>query len=283
MTPYPFTYHKATSVEDAISQLQQLGDEATWVAGGHSLVPSMKLRLSNPSALIDLQGLETLKSITNGGPSIHIGALSTHRSVEKNALLLDKCPVMAQVASGIGDPQVRNKGTIGGSLAHADPSADYPAIVLALGATITVQGPNGKRTIPADEFFTGMFETALDEHELITKVSVPVLDDNTGTSYAKFSNPASRYAVVGVAAYIEKNREGHCTTARIAITGAAPSVFRATAMENALIGKPFIESTIETAVANAPNESDMLSDLSASASYRAHLCSIMAKRALSEC
>lgn len=283
MTPYSFTYHKATSVEDAIAQLQESGDEAKWVAGGHSLIPSMKLRLSDPSTLIDLQGLDALKAISDGGSEIHIGALATHRSVEHSALLKDKCAVVASVAGGIGDPQVRNKGTIGGSLAHADPSADYPAIILALGATISVQGPDGSRTISADDFFTGMFQTALDEHELITKVSVPVMNGSASASYAKFSNPASRYAIVGAAAYIEKDAQGTCTSARIAITGAADSVFRATAMENALVGQPLNKASIEAAAAHTPDASDMLSDLSASPSYRAHLCSVMVKRALMEC
>lgn len=281
MTPYSFTYHKATSVEDAIAQLQKLGDEAKWVAGGHSLIPSMKLRLSAPEALIDIQGLDELKTISDGGHEIHIGALSTHRSVEMSSLVKGKCPVVAKVASGIGDPQVRNKGTIGGSLAHADPSADYPAIILALGATITVQGPGGSRSISADDFFTGMFDTALEDHELITRVSVPAV--GSGAAYAKFGNPASRYAIVGVAAYVEKDVHGTCTLARIAITGAADTVFRASAMEEALVGKPFNEASISAAAGHAPDESDMLSDLSASASYRAHLCSVMAKRALMDC
>lgn len=283
MIPYPFTYHKATSVEDAIAKLQNSGGDAKWVAGGHSLIPSMKLRLSDPTTLIDLQGLDGLKSISDGGNEIHIGALATHRSVEHSALLKEKCAVVATVAGGIGDPQVRNKGTIGGSLAHADPSADYPAIILALGASISVQGPGGSRTISADDFFTGMFDTALDEHELITKVSVPVMSGSASASYAKFANPASRYAIVGAAAYVEKDAQGNCTAARIAITGAAASVFRATAMENALVGQPFNEASIQAASAHAPDPSDLFSDLSATAAYRAHLCTVMVKRALMEC
>ena len=284
MTPYSFTYHKATSVEDAIAQLQQLGEDAKWVAGGHSLIPSMKLRLSSPTALIDIQDLDELKSISDGGDAIHIGALATHRTVENSSLVQEKCAVVARVAGGIGDPQVRNKGTIGGSLAHADPSADYPALMLALKAIITVQGPSGSRSISADDFFTGMFETALGDHDLITRVSVPVINGNgTKAAYAKFANPASRYAIVGAAACIEKDVHGTCTMARIAITGAAPSVFRASAMEEALVGKPFNEASIAEAAAHAPDESDMLSDLSASASYRAHLCTVMAKRALMDC
>ena len=283
MTPYSFNYHKATSVEDAIAQLQQHGDEAKFIAGGHSLVPAMKLRLSGPSALIDLQGLDELKTITEQGDHIHIGALVTHRMVETSALVQEKCPSLASAAGGIGDPQVRNKGTIGGSLAHADPSADYPALVLALGATITVQGPAGARKIRADDYFTGMFDTALDDAEMITRISFPVTGANTCATYAKFPNPASRYAVVGVAVCIDTDGQGMCTGARVAITGAADTAFRSTAMEGALAGKPFNADTIAEAAGNLPDPDDLLSDLSASATYRAHLCGVMAKRALTEC
>ena len=283
MTPYAFNYHKATSIEDAIAQLQHHGDEAKFVAGGHSLIPAMKLRLSGPSALIDLQGLEELKTITADGTHVHVGALVTHRMVETSSLVQEKCAALARAAGGIGDPQVRNKGTIGGSLAHADPSADYPALVLALGAKITVQGPDGERTIDADDYFTGLFDTALSETELITRVSFPILDDAMCATYAKFANPASRYAVVGVAVCLEKGSDGTCKAARVAITGAADTVFRSSAMEQALTGKPLTADTIAAAAGHVPDEDDMLSDLSASASYRAHLCGVMAKRALTAC
>ena len=283
MTPYSFNYHKATSIEDAIAQLQHHGEDAKFIAGGHSLVPAMKLRLSDPSALIDLQGLDELKQITEDATHIHIGALVTHRMVETSSLVQEKCSALAEAAGGIGDPQVRNKGTIGGSLAHADPSADYPALVLALGAQITVQGPNGVRTINADDYFTGMFDTALQDTELITRVSFPILGNNVSAAYAKFPNPASRYAVVGVAVCVEKDGQGACSHARVAITGASETAFRATAMEQALAGKPVNAATIAAASSNLPNEDDMLSDLSGSAAYRAHLCGVMAKRALTAC
>lgn len=186
---------------------------------------------------------------------------------------------MAETASGIGDPQVRNKGTIGGSLAHADPAADYPAIVLALNATITVHGPGGERSIAADDFFTGMFDTALDEAEIITRVSFPAHSSGSGTAYAKFPNPASRFAVVGVAAHLTMDGD-RCVDARIGITGAAPVAFRATAMEDALKGSVLDGEHIAAACQHKPDEDDMLSDLSGSAAYRAHLCSVMARRAI---
>ena len=280
MTPYSFSYQRATSVEDAIAQLQQHGSEAKFIAGGHSLVPSMKLRLSAPSALIDLQDIQELKSITDAGASIQIGALCSHHEVATSELVRQKCPALAEAAAHIGDPQVRNKGTIGGSLAHADPSADYPALVLALGAQINVQGPDGARSIDADSYFTGMFETALDEAEIITSVSFPVLANNISAAYSKFPNPASRYAIVGVAACVEVDAQGVCTRARIGVTGASAQAFRATAMEHALIGNALDDATISGVSSQTPDEEEMLSDLSGSAAYRAHLCGVMAKRAL---
>ena len=273
-----FNYARAGSVADAIAQLQS-NSEAKLLAGGHSLIPAMKLRLSDPSTLIDLSGISGLNGIEENGGRIHIGAMATHRQVETSSLVQSKCGALAKAAGGIGDPQVRNKGTIGGSLAHADPAADYPALVLALDAVISTQGPNGSRDISADDFFTGMFDTALDDAELITSVSFPVLGSGSGASYAKFANPASLYAVVGVAVHITADG-GTCTSARIAITGAAPVAFRATAMENALVGSSLDDAGISAACANTPDEDEMLSDLSGSAKYRAHLCGVMAKRAI---
>ena len=280
MTPYSFNYLRVSSVEEAISQLQQHGDDAKLLAGGHSLIPAMKLRLSAPTALIDLQGIDALKAISDEGNAIRIGALATHNAVATSDLLQANCSVVSEMAAGIGDTQVRNKGTIGGSLAHADPAADYPALMLALGADIHIQGPTGSRTVSADDFFTGMFETALGEAELITAVSVPKMGSGLRASYAKFANPASRYAIVGVAAVVQVDAQGTCTAARIGITGAADHAFRAIAMEQAITGVSLNKATISEASSHTPDESTLLSDLSGSAAYRAHLCSVMAKRAL---
>lgn len=277
MTTNPFEYHRATTLDDAITQLQQHGEEARILAGGHSLIPTMKLRLNAPEALIDLGALDGLKQIEDGGDQIHVGAMVTHRQIEFSALIQDKCKVLSDTAGVIGDPQVRNRGTIGGSLAHADPAADYPALLLALGATISVQGPDGKRNIAADNFFTGMFETDLGAGEIITRVSFPVVKG--GAAYAKFPNPASRFAVVGVAAYLTISN-GACTGARVAITGASPMVFRATEIEEALTGASLDADSIAAACNYRPDEEDMLNDLSGSAAYRAHLCGVMAKRAV---
>lgn len=280
MTPTTFDYQRAASIKDALAQLHRHGDEAKFLAGGHSLIPAMKLRLNAPTALIDLAGLIELKGIQLKGDSLHVGAMTTHRAVESSDVVRKHCAVLADVAGGIGDPQVRNKGTLGGSIAHADPAADYPALLLALNAKIDVIGRNGARSIDADDFFTGMFDTALDEGELITGVQFPVLSAHSGAAYLKFPNPASRFAVVGVAAYVETDAAGICTTARIGITGAAPMAFRATEMEQALTGQAFNESGIEAATTHTPDEDEMMSDLSGSAAYRKHLCGVMAKRAL---
>lgn len=278
MIPYAFDYARAGSVEEALTLLAG-NDEAKLLAGGHSLIPAMKLRLSAPSMLIDVSGIAELAEIHEEDGQLHVGALVTHRMVETSDVVRRNCGVLAETAVQIGDPQVRNKGTIGGSLAHADPAADYPALVLALGAMIHVSGTSGSRSIAADDYFQGLFTTALREDEIITRISFPVLSAGDGAAYAKFANPASRYAVVGVAVKVTVDG-GACTAARVGVTGAAASAFRATNVEQALTGQVLSEQTISRAVADMVDSSDLLSDLSGSAEYRAHLCSVMAKRAL---
>ncbi len=279
MIPYAFEYTRAGSVDEALALLAD-HDNARLLAGGHSLIPAMKLRLSSPSMLIDLSDIGELSQITATDTALHVGALATHRAVETSDVVQTACTVLAEAAGGIGDPQVRNKGTLGGSLAHADPAADYPALVLALNAAITVAGPSGTRIIPAHDFFVDLFTTALADGEMITEVVFPVLRAGTGAAYAKFPNPASKYAVVGVAAWVEVDEQGMCTGARVGVTGAASHAFRASNVESALSGKPLDEQTIAAAVANMVDPADLLSDLSASDEYRAHLCSVMAKRAI---
>ena len=280
MYPNTFVYVRAKSVQDALSWLAKPGSKAKLLAGGHSLIPAMKLRLNSPATLVDITGISALSKISKSGGKVHVGALATHRMVEYSEVVKSSCPVLAEAASGIGDPQVRNHGTLGGSLAHADPSADYPAIVLALGADIEVTSKAKKRVIPADKFFKGLFETALSPKEMITKISFPVLGKGRAAAYAKFPHPASRYAVVGVAAMVIMDNNGKCKDARVAITGAAPSVFRATAVEEALIGATLNDETISAGAARAAKADDLMSDLIASAEDRAHLGTVMAKRAL---
>ena len=277
MQTYEFDYKKPATVAEAIQLLADLGDGASLLAGGHSLIPAMKLRLAEPQTLIDLRatGLGDIGG-TNAGA--RIGAMATHRSVEHSKVVKEYCPALGDAAAGIGDPQVRNCGTIGGSIAHADPSADYPAVLLALDATIEVEGPSGSRMIAVDDFFAGFFETALAEGEIITAIHVPMMN-GAGAAYAKFPNPASRYAVVGVAARVRTDGT-NCTEARVGVTGAAPYAFRWTSLESSLVGNPLSAENIEAATAEKLDASELLDDLAANADYRAHLASVMAKRAL---
>ncbi|MFQ5771228.1 MAG: FAD binding domain-containing protein [bacterium] len=280
MIPNNFEYVRAQSVQEALAFLSQYGDDSKLLAGGHSLIPAMKLRLNAPSKLIDITRIRELNDIRKSDATIQIGALATHRTVESSDVIKNNCTVLAETAGKIGDPQVRNRGTIGGSLAHADPAADYPALLLALDADIEIAAQSGNRTVGADKFFTGFFETELKSDEIITQVRFPVLSKGTGAAYEKFPHPASRFAVVGVAAMLTVDSNGICTTARVGVTGAAESAFRAVDVENALIGKPLDEKAITNTTAKVADPANLLSDLIASAEYRAHLCSVLAKRAL---
>ncbi|MDQ7039963.1 MAG: xanthine dehydrogenase family protein subunit M [Rhodothermus sp.] len=280
MIPQTFEYKKARTVEEALALLRAHGDEAKLLAGGHSLIPLMKLRLSTPELLIDIGGIRELTEIREQDGRIELGALVTHRMIEFSTLLKQKCPVLPEAAALIGDPQVRNKGTIGGSLAHADPAADYPAVMLALDAEIEATGPDGSRTIAAREFFQGLFTTALRPSEMLTRVRVPTMPPRSGAAYLKFPNPASRYAVVGVAAFVKLAPDDTCAEVRIGITGAAPAAFRATRAEEQLTGRPIDDRTLTAALEDLVDPDDLLSDLAATAEYRAHLCHVLTRRAL---
>ncbi|NIR53050.1 xanthine dehydrogenase family protein subunit M [candidate division KSB1 bacterium] len=280
MIPNDFQYVRANSVKDAVSLLDKHGENAKVLAGGHSLIPAMKLRLNAPATLIDVSNIGDLTKIGVNGNKLQIGALATHRSVETSDVVKKNCSVLSEAAAHIGDAQVRNRGTIGGNLAHADPASDYPALVLALDAELEVEGKSGKRTIAADDFFEGLFETALESDEIIANINFPTLGKGTGAAYEKFPHPASRFAVVGVAAMLTLDKKGTCTSARIGVTGAAPWAFRATDVEDVLTGKPLDEKAISDATAKVGDPADMLSDATASPEFRAHLCSVMARRAL---
>lgn len=259
---YDFGYHRPASVDDAVAALKQAGDGKI-LAGGMTLIPTLKQRLAQPSDLVDLGGLSDLKGIREDGGALVIGAMTPHAEVAASALVKSKIPALAALAEGIGDPQVRNRGTIGGSISNNDPAADYPAGLVGLGATVITS----KRKIAADDFFTGMFETALEGDELVTAVSFP-LPEKAG--YSKFPNPASRYAIVGV--FVAKTGGG----VRVAVTGAGPCVFRDKAIEQALSANFSPDAVTGTSAA----ASSLNGDLHASSEYRAHLIGVMAKRAV---
>jgi len=279
MIPAAFEYFAPQSVKEAIGLLERHGDDAKVLAGGHSLLPIMKLRLAQPKIVVDIGRIGGLDGIKADGQMIAIGALATHDAVEHSAVLKEKCPLMPETAAVIGDMQVRNRGTLGGSLAHADPAADYPASVLALGAEIVVSGPQGNRTIPAGTFFVDLLTTALKPVELITEVRVPVLARGTGAAYMKHPHPASGYAVVGVAAVVTLSG-GKCERAAVGITGVAGKAYRAEAVERALIGRALDEATIAGAAAHAASGVEAQGDLYASPQFRAHLATVYTKRAV---
>ncbi len=279
MFPAAFEYHAPTTLEEALELLWR-NPEAKVLAGGHSLIPAMKLRLATPPALVDLRRIPGLSGIRLEGDRLVIGAMTTYYDVQTSDLVRQHVPVLAEATDVVGDLQVRNWGTVGGSLAHSDPAGDYPAIMLALGAEIRARGPQGERTIPIDEFFVGMFATALQPGEVLTEVRVPVMGPGTGAAYVKFPHPASRYAVVGVCAVVTR-ADNVCRQARIAVTGATLHATRATAAEQALQGQPLNPDTIRSAAERAPEGLTIVGDrVFASEEYRTHLLRVLTRRAL---
>jgi carbon-monoxide dehydrogenase medium subunit len=279
MYPAAFEYHAPGSVQEALGLLGKL-DDAKILAGGHSLVPMMKLRLAQPKHLIDLRKVPGLSGIKEEGSTIVIGAMTTHWEVESSKLLQTKCSVLSDTAKIIGDPAVRNKGTIGGSLAHADPAADMPATAIALGAEFVCQGTKNKRTVKVDDWFQGLMATALGEDELLVEVRVPALTPGTGSAYMKFAHPASRFAIVGAAAVITVDKQGTCTKAGVGITGAGTKAVRAKGVEAGLVGKRLDAATIEAAAQKAAEGVDVQADLQGSVEYKSHLCRVFARRAI---
>jgi carbon-monoxide dehydrogenase medium subunit len=259
---YEFEYHRAASVADAAARLGANPD-AKLLAGGQTLIAAMKLRLASPSDLVDLRAVPELRGICLDGDTVVIGAMTTHAAVAASAEVRSRIPALAGLAEGIGDPMVRNVGTLGGSIANNDPAADYPAAVVGLGATVSTH----RRRIAADDFFTGMYETALEPGEILTHVSFPV---PRRAAYAKFSNPASRYAIVGV--FVAQTADG----VRVAVTGAGPCVFRVAEMEQALAADFRPEAIVSLGV----NAEGLSGDMHAAADYRAHLVGVMARRAV---
>ena len=270
MIPAAFDYQRPTSVDEALSLLTEHGDEAKVLAGGHSLLPLMKLRLATPGVLVDVGRLSELSYVRDEGDAVAIGALTRHRDVEISELLRNEVPLLAYTASLVGDPQVRHRGTIGGSVAHGDPASDLPAAVLALGATLVARGPGGERTIPAAEFFQGFLETALAPDELLTEIRVPKTGRG-GWSYQKFNRRAQDWAIVGVAAV-------HNGTTGVALVNMGSTPLRATAVEQALASG----ASASDAAAAAAEGIEPPADLNASSEYRRHLAQVLVRRALEE-
>jgi aerobic carbon-monoxide dehydrogenase medium subunit len=278
--PAAFDYHPAKTVDEAIALLQQYGDDAKLLAGGHSLLPTMKLRLAQPGHLIDIGKIGGLSYIREDNGAVAVGAMTTYTTIENSDLISRHFALLPEGISVIGDPQVRNRGTIGGSIAHSDPAADMPGIVLALRADMLVQGANGVRTIKADDFFKGLFETDLQPDEIITEIRFAIPPAHSGSAYMKLENKASHYAVAGCAAVVTLDTDGTCTSASVVITGASVKSTRANAVEAALVGKKLDEATVAEAAAHAADGLELVADIHGSKDYRGHMSVVMARRAI---
>ena len=279
MIPVAFDYEVAESVDHAIQLLGQYGEDAKLIAGGHSLIPIMRLRLAAPSVLIDLDRLEDLRYVRDEGDHLAIGALTRHRDVHNNELVQEHCGIVGYTAGLLGDPSVQHRGTLGGTLAHGDPAGDMPAVISALEGTLVIQGPNGERTVPASDFFQDYLFTDLEPDEVVTEVRVPKLDQNTGWSYKKFSRRSQDWAIVGVAAVVEKSN-GNIDSARIGLTSMGSTPIRASTVEEALSGASL--DGIAEAAQSADEGTAPSSDDAASAEFRKHLARVWTRRAVEE-
>ena len=282
MIPSAFEYFAPRSLDEALQLLARHGGEAKLLAGGHSLLPLMKLRLAAPSAVIDLGRISGLAYIREEGGQIAIGAMTTHAEVEQSPLLQRRASLLAETAAEIGDVQVRNRGTFGGSLAHADPAADYPAAVLALDAELKLASQKGTRTVAAKDFFLDMLTTALEPGEILTEIRFAADDPRTGSAYRKLHQPASGFAIVGVAARLQLDAGGKCAAAAVGVTGVGPKAYRASGVERLLVGQALDPKRIAQAAAKAAEGVEPLADLHASARYRRAMAEVFARRALSQ-
>ena len=277
-----FDYQKAASVAEAIHALAN-NSEAKVLAGGQSLIPLLKLRLARPALVVDIGGIAELKGISVNGGTVSIGSLTTHNQIASSSQVQQSCGILAEAAEGVGDPAVRNRGTIGGNVSHADPASDLPTVLTALNAQFNIQG-QGNRSVAASDFFTGAFTTALGDNEILTGVEVPVLAANQVAEYAKMAHPATSFAVVGAAAVItlEAGSHHHCTGASIAVGGLVPSPVRAPSVEAALTGQELTQESIAAAADRVADDlgSDIIGDIFASADYRRAMAAIELKHAL---
>lgn len=282
MIPAPFDYIAPQTLDEALRALAAHGEEAKLLAGGHSLLPLLKLRLAHPTLLIDLTRIPELSRLRQENDRMVIGALATHYQIESSELLKKRCPLLPETAREIGDVQVRNRGTIGGSLAHADPSADWPAAVLALGGELTLRGPKAERRLGAEEFFVGAMSTAIKANEILTEIRVPALQRRCGSAYLKMAQQASGFAIVGVAVFLKVDAKGRCEEIGIGVTGLSDKPFRAHTVEERLRGNKLTPKLIATSAAQVADGIDPLEDLHADAEFRAHLARVYAARAVQE-
>ena len=277
MIPAPFDYDVAESVDHAIDLVAEGGGDTKLLAGGQSLIPALKLRIARPAKLVDLGRLADLAYVKDDGTHLAIGALTRHATVASDSLISEHCGIVSHTAGQIGDPQVRSRGTLGGTLAHGDPASDLPAVMLAVGAELVVRSKDGERTISADEFFTGVFETALDEGEVLTEVRVPKLAGSTGWAYVKAHRRAQDWATVGVAVLVHRDN-GNVAGASIGLVNMGGTPLRARAAEDALAGG----SSAADAAALVTEGAEPPSDHAGSSEYRAHLAKVVARRALEQ-
>jgi carbon-monoxide dehydrogenase medium subunit len=276
MIPSTFDYEVAESAEHAVALLGT-SEDAKLLAGGHSLIPLLRLRVTRPSLLVDIGRIPDLSYVRDAGEWLAIGALTRYKALQDDPLIQEHCPIVSHTAGLIGDPQVRHRGTIGGSLAHCDPASDFPAVILALGAELTIVGKEGERTVPAADFFRGVFESALGPDELLTEIRMPKLGAWSGWSYLKFTRRAQDWATVGVAALVRRdNGNGSVGDARVALTNMGPTPIRATSTEEAILAGE------EDPARHVPEGASPPSDTSASAEFRAHLAHVVGRRAIEE-
>ena len=280
MIPNQFEYVAAKNLDEALSLLARHKDNAKLLAGGHSLIPSLKLRLAQPQVLIDISRIKDLSYIKEEGGQIRIGAMTTHYQLESSALLKKICPLLPETATNLGDIQVRNRGTIGGSLAHSDPAADWPAAIIALGGEMVATGPKGGRSITADKFFVDLLTTELHPGEILQEIRITPAKGKVGQAYMKVRHPASGFAMVGIAVSLVIDGAGKCQSAGVGVTGVAAKAYRASGVENALKGATLDAKTIAAAAAHAADGVEVNSDLAASADYRKQLAVVYTRRAI---
>ena len=281
MIPGAFEYYAPRTLEDAVQYLSEHRDDVKILSGGQSLLPLMKMRLSKPAFIVDIGRIPGLDTISEEGDSLIIGALVTHAQIESSSLLRQKCPLLPQTATTIADVQVRNRGTLGGSVAHADPAGDWPATALALDAEVQITGPRGQRWVRCEDFFLGLLMSVLEPDEVVTAVKVPVTGQDK-TAYLKAAPRSSGFAVVGAAVRISLDASGSCNRAAIGITGVTDKAYRAGRSEQMLTGKKLDAALIEQAAGEATHNIDAIEDINGSAEYRRHLTHVYVARAIQE-